>query len=265
MIVQSEELTRLPHDKTLPRRIADLLITRIFIGELKPGDRLPPERALAGQLGVDRTSLRTAINQLASMNVVRPVRGSGNEVLDYREHAGLDFLSAVFAIEGLELGSAFYLELLDSWIDLMPEVISRAMKGATPSDFALLDTFFARQLEMLDAGSSIEDVAGMEVALQDALVTSVGSTMLRLLSNSTRALRKRIVQMFFETIDVRGHITWQRELDRQIIAGTVQYDEVEARYKSYLLERTSAVRREIARLPANPRAGNVEGQPPVVL
>lgn len=259
MIVQSEELTRLPHDKTLPRRIADLLITRIFIGELKPGERLPPERALAEQLGVDRTSLHNAINQLASMNVVRPVRGSGIEVLDYREHAGLDLLSAVFAIEGLELGSAFYIELLDSWIDLMPEVIALAMQRATPSDLAMLDTFFALQLEMLDAGSSIEDVAGVEVALQDAIVTSVGSTMLRLLSNSTRGLRKRIVQMFFETIDVRGHVIWQRELGRHAIAGAVEHHEVEARYRSYLLERTSALREDIARLPANPRASSGDG------
>jgi len=259
LIVQSEELARLPHDKTLPRRIADLLKTRIFNGDLKPGDRLPPERALAEQLGVDRTSLHNAINQLASMNVVRPVRGSGIEDLDYREHAGLDLLSAVFAIEGLELGSAFYLELLDSWIDLMPEVIALAMKRATPSDLTLIDTFFALQLEMLDAGSNIEDVAGIEVALQDALVTSVGSTMLRLLSNSTRGLRKRIVQMFFETIDVRGHIAWQRELGRQVIAGAVKHHEVEARYRSYLLERTRALREDIARLPANPSTNNGDG------
>jgi len=257
--VQSEELKGLTNDRTLPRRIADLLITRIFIGELKPGDRLPPERALAEQLGVDRTSLRSAINQLASMNVVRPVRGSGIEVLDYREHAGLDFLSTVFAIEGLELGSAFYLELLDGWIDLMTEIIARAMKRATPSDLALQDAFFARQFELLDAGSSIEEVAEMEVALQDALVTSVGSTVLRLLANSTRGLRKRLVQMFFETIDVRGYITWEREFGRQVIAGTVEHHELEARYRSYLLDRTRALREDIARLPANPCTNNCDG------
>lgn len=259
MKAQSEELTRLPHDKTLPRRIADILITRIFIGELKPGDRLLPERALAEELGVDRTSLRAAINQLASMNVVRPVRGSGIEVLDYREHAGLDFLSAVFAIEGLELGSAFYLELLDLWIDLMPEVIARARKRMTPSDLALVDTFFARQLEMLDAGSSINDIAEIEVAFQDSLLTIVGSTTLRLLWNSTRGLRKRIVQMFFETIDLRAHITWQREFSGQVIVGAVEHHEVEARYRSYMLERTRALREEIARLSANPYTSNSNG------
>lgn len=256
MTVQSEELTRLSKDKTLPRRIADLLITRIFIGELKPGDRLPAERVLAEQLGVDRTSLRTAINQLASMNVVRPVRGSGVEVLDYRKHAGIDFLSAVFAIEGLELGGAFYLELLDNWVNLMPTVIARALKRATPSDIAMTDAFFARQLELLDAGSGIEEVAETEVALQDALIRFVGSTMLRLISNSTRGLRKRIVQMFFETIDVREHIAWQRELGQRIVAGAVQPGEVDPLMRTYLLEETRSLREVIARLPANPCAGN---------
>ena len=48
-------------DKPLPRRISDLLIARIFMGELKPGDRLPPDRVLAEQLGVDRTSLPTLL------------------------------------------------------------------------------------------------------------------------------------------------------------------------------------------------------------
>ncbi|MFO1385606.1 MAG: GntR family transcriptional regulator [Chitinivorax sp.] len=36
--------------KTLPDQVADYLIARIFVGELKPGDKLPPERLLADQL-----------------------------------------------------------------------------------------------------------------------------------------------------------------------------------------------------------------------
>jgi len=74
---------------------------------------------------------------------------------------------------------------------------------------------------------------------------------LRLLSNSTRGLRKRTAQMFFETIDVRGHIFWQREFGREVITGTVLHRGVETLYRSYLLEETRALRLDIARLPAN--------------
>ncbi|MDD9938242.1 MAG: GntR family transcriptional regulator, partial [Myxococcales bacterium] len=54
---------------TLPDRIADELIARVFTGELQPGDTLPAERALAASLGVDRTSLRIAMRQLTRMRL----------------------------------------------------------------------------------------------------------------------------------------------------------------------------------------------------
>lgn len=82
---------------------------------------------------------------------------------------------------------------------------------------------------------------------------------MRLLSNSTRGLRKRIVQMFFETIDVRVHVTWQWEFGRPIIAGAFETHQVEARYRSYLLRRPRALCQGIARLPANPPASKSDG------
>jgi DNA-binding FadR family transcriptional regulator len=94
----------------LPDRIADEPLARIFTGELRPGDLLPAERTLATQLGVDRTSLRMALRQLTRMKLVRAVRSSGITVLDYRTHAGIDFMSAVPEVPGLQLGSAMLLE-----------------------------------------------------------------------------------------------------------------------------------------------------------
>lgn len=46
-------------------------------GRLRLGDRLPGERALAGQLGVSRPSVREAIRVLEAMGVVRTAVGSG--------------------------------------------------------------------------------------------------------------------------------------------------------------------------------------------
>src|SRR6188508_1876422 len=46
-------------------------------GRLKPGDRLPGERALAADLGVGRSSVREAIRVLEVLGLVRTNVGSG--------------------------------------------------------------------------------------------------------------------------------------------------------------------------------------------
>jgi GntR family transcriptional regulator, transcriptional repressor for pyruvate dehydrogenase complex len=49
-------------------------------GELVPGEKLPPERVLAGQLGVSRSTLREAIRALVVMNILVSRHGDGTYV-----------------------------------------------------------------------------------------------------------------------------------------------------------------------------------------
>ena len=61
---------------TTPRIIAEVIRGLIHRGELSPGDRLPPERALADQLGVARVSLRDALAQLHQEGYLVARRGA---------------------------------------------------------------------------------------------------------------------------------------------------------------------------------------------
>ena len=45
----------------------------IHRGDLRPGDRLPPERDLAKLLGVSRPTLRAGIRSLAAVGVLQPL------------------------------------------------------------------------------------------------------------------------------------------------------------------------------------------------
>ena len=47
-------------------------------GELRPGDRLPPERELAVQLGVSRPSVRAGLRSLAAIGVLQTRHGAGH-------------------------------------------------------------------------------------------------------------------------------------------------------------------------------------------
>ena len=49
---------------------------------LKPGDRLPPERELAKQLGISRPSLRSGLSSLISMGVLQSRQGAGTFLVD---------------------------------------------------------------------------------------------------------------------------------------------------------------------------------------
>lgn len=53
----------------------------IHSGELRPGDRLPPERDLAKLLGVSRPTLRAGISSLAAVGVLQSRQGAGTFVV----------------------------------------------------------------------------------------------------------------------------------------------------------------------------------------
>ncbi|MGC8873827.1 MAG: FadR/GntR family transcriptional regulator, partial [Chloroflexia bacterium] len=66
----------------LPRyRLCDAAVDRIRrmidSGQLKPGDRLPPERDLAERLGIARSSIREALRILEGMGLIEVRPGTG--------------------------------------------------------------------------------------------------------------------------------------------------------------------------------------------
>jgi GntR family transcriptional repressor for pyruvate dehydrogenase complex len=83
----------MPNKVQVPRisdAVASTLERRILEGSLKAGDRLPPERELAIELGVSRPSLREAIQKLASKGMVTSRQGGGTYVTDALESSFFD-------------------------------------------------------------------------------------------------------------------------------------------------------------------------------
>ncbi|MEV4212638.1 GntR family transcriptional regulator [Micromonospora sp. NPDC049662] len=70
--------------RPLAERAADMLRERITRGELKPGERLPSESALAEEWGVSRDTVRRAISQLTQEGLLMAGRGrAGRFVRSY--------------------------------------------------------------------------------------------------------------------------------------------------------------------------------------
>ena len=98
-----------PDDRALSEKITARISDAIVAGELKPGDRLPPERQLAARFNVSRTVVRDAVKTLSGRGIVRVRRGAGIFVATAEETVmgRLGELAGVLPLHGAGLRDLF--------------------------------------------------------------------------------------------------------------------------------------------------------------
>jgi DNA-binding FadR family transcriptional regulator len=149
------------------------LLTIIKLGMVAPGEKFPPERELAAQLGISRLTLREAIRELSEAGYVRSRRGRlGGTFVTYTRPApdkaevrrlalaDADKLSDALTFRlAVESGAA---DVLARQFQASPEHNIEAVltaklaevNGAGPEDYRRLDTLFHLSISEL-AGSSL--------------------------------------------------------------------------------------------------------------
>lgn len=111
--------------------VSAYLERQIALGELAPGQKIPPEREIADTLGVSRSSVRDAMQELAHKGLVERRRGRGTVVLDSR--AGTSRLYG--AMEEAERSVAQAIDLRQA---IEPAIAERAAMRATPASLLQL-------------------------------------------------------------------------------------------------------------------------------
>jgi GntR family transcriptional repressor for pyruvate dehydrogenase complex len=198
-----------------PELLADALMARIFRGEFPPGTRLPPERQLAVQLAVDRTTLRMALKQLQRMNLLVARHGSGIEVNDYRADGGLDVLAALFALDDVPLDPSLIFEALDFWEEGFSMTAAKAIARMTVDELRSLELLLDRSMAAL---GDVDAFLDAQLEIQDSLARLSGNVMFRMLSNSTRSVRRRIMSLLPETMDMRASLGEMKQMLRVAVA-----------------------------------------------
>ena len=118
----------------------------ILDGTFAVGDKLPPERELAEQLGVNRGSLREAIKSLELIGLVRTRQGDGTRVTDYMRTAGIDLVSHLLIRAGDAPDLGLLAEVLEFRIVFGRECARLAALRASPDAMAAIRTVLARNL-----------------------------------------------------------------------------------------------------------------------
>src|SRR3954471_10269390 len=102
-------------------------------GELRPGDRLPPERELAVQLGVSRPSVRAGLRSLAAIGVLQTRHGAGTFITDGPPTLDSESLSFLAALHGFSRD-----EMFEARRALEVGVAGMAASRAKPHDVAAI-------------------------------------------------------------------------------------------------------------------------------
>ena len=78
--------------------VIDYFKKKIMDGELRPGEKLPPERDIAEQLNVSRNSVREAIRIMDMTGVISSQQGSGNYITCEFQKSIAETMGMMFAM-----------------------------------------------------------------------------------------------------------------------------------------------------------------------
>lgn len=181
----------MPNKVQVPRisdAVASTLERRILEGSLKSGDRLPPERELAIELGVSRPSLREAIQKLASKGMVTSRQGGGTYVTDALESTFFDpWQDMMGSYPNLREDMLEFRRMLEG------QAAEWAAERATDADLQRLDQAFTALQSSFEcddtARRSDADIAFHQAvgdAAHNVLLGHLSSALLRLMHDNIR-------------------------------------------------------------------------------
>ncbi len=180
------ELGPIPPKEAAHQACEHALRRAVLLGELQPGTRLPPERSLAGRLGVSRLTLRAALATLTAQGVLVVRQGSGYIVQDIGRTGGPDWLPQLAAMaEARGDFPAMAAELLRVRRHLARGVLEHLAEHPPRAAEVRAFGVAVDVLEQVAAASpgDIEALASADLGIVAALLDATRSPVLRLCLN----------------------------------------------------------------------------------
>jgi GntR family transcriptional regulator, transcriptional repressor for pyruvate dehydrogenase complex len=154
--------TRVEREMGLTDRVANQLLEMIAARQVRPGDRLPPEREIGEALGVSRTVVREAIRALTGKGVLTINSGRGVTVSEVNTDNVAEAMRLFIETRGgyHEEGPFSYEKIHEVREMLEVRVATVAAQRATEEDLEELRAAFQALTEATDSPelSSIRDV-----------------------------------------------------------------------------------------------------------
>jgi DNA-binding FadR family transcriptional regulator len=197
---------------SIPQDVLGQLLLSIDGGRWKPGDRLPPERNLADELGVGRSSLRIALSELERRGRIRRHVGQGTFVT---HDPGAEVVTTLRISPPPSPADVFELRLM-----IEPQIAATAAMRASAPEIRRLH-------RLVDAGEAASDWGAWETSdteFHTALAETSRNPLLGGVMETVNAIRAqrqwgetraRTLNPERQALYVRQHRAIARAIDRR--------------------------------------------------
>src|SRR5690349_17766243 len=177
------------HTRRAFEEICERIREQLALGVLKPGDKLPPERDLAQQLGVSRNVLREALRSLEMAGVLRLLKGvKGGAFIQEGDTSRMNDVMR----DMLSLGTISVRELSEARVHVLDLVVGLACDHARQSDLDALEANIERT-ELATKEGRLLDRVECSREFYKLLAASTGNKVIAMIMDSVTEIHMRFV------------------------------------------------------------------------
>jgi DNA-binding FadR family transcriptional regulator len=197
---------------TLPDQVFQALVEGVIAGRWAAGERLPAQRALAADLGVNMASLREGIKRLEQLGLVEVRHGDAMRVRDWRADGGLDVLTYAASADA---------ELLRALFEARRLLLTEAARLAAARRTAAHAEALAALADELALAADDASAQALDLAFFHTVIDAAGNLVFTLILNSIRGTYLAHLERFRAVVERREELVpLYRRAARAIAAGS---------------------------------------------
>ena len=171
--------------------VAERLKQKILSGEFSPGTKLPSELALARDFGVNRFTVREAMNQLEQLHLVARRPGAGTVVLEYTHNASVDVIEHLAVSPEGVVNREFLENLLETARVLACGLAVAAAERRGPEHITALRS----NVEAMRRETNLSRLMWLDFEFHREIASAAHNVVPRLIMNSVRGLLRKYTHL----------------------------------------------------------------------
>ena len=171
--------------------VVHTLLGKILSGDLKAGEWLLPEREIAKEMGVSRSSVHLAVLELVDKGFLKTVPRRGTVVCDYRKHPTPGSLTLLMSYGSTDLEKELFSDMMGTRLLLETESARLACSN-------IYETTFREMQEIVNAmGQEDADVTDLLYGFHYRLVQASGNSIYSMIFRGFEPVLRSLIGLHY--------------------------------------------------------------------